>query len=505
MGIDQSTGGGGGDGLQDGEDFDGEGQSSLSNILDIETESFATEKLNNAECASEHGSIQAAADAAGAGGTFAVDGGPDDLSDYPYDTFENGYLISSSVGVYSNQTAIFGPTEILLDDDVNEPMLVNNDPSSTNENVTIVQQGVVWNGNGANQTRQDEQDFWQENVGIYLENFENLTIEGAGKLVNANAWGIVPHDCQDFEISGWYFDQQDGGDGNQDGVHCVGPIEGGWVGHLRGTTQDDAVIADAGGDESDTSGTTQGDVKDLTFEDVKVRDGNHGGGKVLGNGDYTVENVTFRDCSFDKYPARGVSILSGSTDNPPSASQVTDITVDNVRTYSNDSPYGVIIKCPVGSLTVTNYEHTGNVESLIDAQDDVDLLKLSNSRITRAGKSGKQGTVLVANDGAQVHAHIQNVTGVNVSQGILIGGDTSGEITGFCSGLDLFNVEYRYGEDVEIDRRPSLKLSPDCPPATAEINGETGSTIVADSKWDPFDTGEDELATYLDGSWVQIS
>lgn len=435
--------------------------------------------------------------------TADADPGPNVVRVGPEGPDDDGqWNLTDTISLPSNTMLILYGSYLFLEAGTNEVMFTNSDHEDGNSDIQIAAHDATIDANGENQVRQAEQTAWRRNAGVFFENVDRLQITGL-LVTDTNQWGMAIHDVRNSYFSNITFDQPPLV--NRDGLHLVGPIDGVIADGLYGRTDDDAVIADAGGNESDTDGSPQGPIENVLFTNINVEGyGNHGGAKVLGNGEYTVRNVKFENCVFHNRGDRALRILAGQSDNPPSGDDISNIEFSNIISDRPDdgNQRGLVIEADCVNVMVNGMMHTGGINSFVDVVPrdgpvTVDHLEINDVLVEREA-SGVAGTFVHTDSNTKINNLIVNSADVrNIDRGFYIEGEANGIVDNYMVE-GLANTPY----SSDTGDTGEFKLTTNCAPAEGPVDGLIGSTPIASPGWDPDGDGNGEVVCY-DGEAYQ--
>jgi polygalacturonase len=323
---------------------------------------------------------------------------------------KNCYLISQTLRVHSEQTVVADRyARIKLADQANCLMLANADQTSGDHGIGII--GGVWDGNNANQSREDIHANTYDPtryIGIAMQflNVRDLHMSGL-TFRDPESFAAQLGNVDRFTVEDIAFDYNLLRP-NMDGIHCNGPCSNGRICNLKGTTNDDLVALNA--DDGAAGEPTRGPIHDILIDGI-YSDNGYTAVRLLSAGSpvsrvkianvygtyrYNVLSFThhdvhpgapsmFEDISIDGVFASKVWVEEPSTDKP-------DTVVAPIRIAS-----GVLVK----NVHISNYHRT---ETRVPADDicvepgaKVEYMAVSNSSMRNlTGKPVK----LISNEGA---------------------------------------------------------------------------------------------------------
>lgn len=238
-----------------------------------------------------------------------------------------GATVVIAGGIYTVDTTIFIPSNIHLEimpgsglkigaNKNSSWLLSNSDTTNGNSNI-VIDGGGILDGNVTNRTRLTNNPPYTSQTVLFMK-VDNFTFKDI-KIQNSLAFNFQASNIRNFLIDNIEFWSDTSlSNSNNDGIHITGPASYGTISNIRGVVTDNIVAVLA--DDWDHYYVTEGDVHDITIENIFQSDSSKQGGIRLLNDDHNTYNITIRNLygGWDAFGVVGLSTYnarSGSFDN----------------------------------------------------------------------------------------------------------------------------------------------------------------------------------------------
>lgn len=329
------------------------------------------------------------------------------------------YLIGKTLKVHSEQTIIADRyAHIKLADQANCLMLANADQDTGNYGISII--GGVWDGNNANQTRENlhSDDYVPTRyigVAIQFLNVEDLHISGL-TLKDPESFAVQLGKVDRFTVENITFDfnllRL-----NMDGIHCNGLCTNGRICNLKGTTNDDLVALNA--DDGPAAEPIRGAIHDILIDGI-YSDNGYTAVRLLSAGS-PVSRVKISNV-FGSYRYNVVSFTHHDV-HPGAPTVFEDIVIDGIfasKTLigepSPEKPGSLVAPIRIASGALVKNVHISNYhrsESLVSVDDicvepgaTVEYMSVSNSSLRN--QTGRPMS-MISNEGTIDSLDLSNV------------------------------------------------------------------------------------------------
>ena len=287
------------------------------------------------------------------------------------------YLVRSTLQIHSGQTLLLDRhTVIRLADQANRIMLTNSEHHHGNKGIALI--GGLWDGNNANQTREDLRVAGYDPsryIGVAMRfcNVRDLTIRGL-TIKDPESFGVQLGRIHQFTVEDITFDYNLLRR-NMDGVHLNGSCSHGRIANLKGTTNDDLVALNA--DDCPPWEMSRGPISHIVVDTIFSENG-YTAVRLLSHGS-PVSRIKLANV-FGTYRYNVASFTSMAV-HPGEPSTFDDISIDGVFCSKSskdidlppDGPPGkrfapIRIDAPavVSALTIRDYHRT---EAVLPADD----------------------------------------------------------------------------------------------------------------------------------------
>jgi len=329
------------------------------------------------------------------------------------------YLIGKTLKVHSEQTILADRyARIKLADQANCLMLANADQEAGNNGISVI--GGVWDGNNANQTRDnlhaDDYDPTRYiGVAVQFLNVIDLHISDL-TIKDPESFAVQLGKVDRFTVEDITFDYNLLRL-NMDGIHCNGLCSNGKISNLKGTTNDDLVALNA--DDGPAAEPTRGPIRDISIDNI-YSDNGYTAVRLLSAGS-PVSRVKISNV-FGTYRYNVVSFTHHDV-HPGAPTVFEDIAIDGVFVSkvwvgepSADKPGSVVAPIRIASGALVKNVHISNyhrIETHVPVDDicvepgaTVEYMSISNSSLRN--QTGKPVSLL-SNEGTIDSLDISNV------------------------------------------------------------------------------------------------
>lgn len=477
---------------------------------EVSARSIRTLQLGNATFASEFDgdsggerirNAVSAADLQPGPNVVVVDGaGPDDVSDSTGALSdpvlaENAWELHAAIELPSYTTLLLEGCYLFLSDGTLDNLLRNADFEDGNEHVTVAADGAILDGNAENQgVEPGTYDNFAEQLGIRMFNVDHVALYGY-TVRNTAAWShkienvthLTVHDVNLRQTAGW---------GNMDGVKVVGPAERFSVYNIYGRALDDLVSPSA--TASDPPGELDGeggDIRSGTFANCVASADGYALLRLMAGDGYTLENITAVNLVGHDVDDL-VRVGWDGVETVPSADELTDITISNVRAYDVSDKL-VDFETDCSNIHFHNLQSVGgNPDAGIGITENITAENLRITNMYFRTDDNASGSGVWIDTGTVTGLHIDGLYVAGADRAINM--NDAVEVTGVIDDV----VERDMGGGMLIDQ--PVRLGMNCPPPAASPDHVRGSVVHASPDWDPDGDGNGEIVVSDGEAWQEV-
>jgi len=308
------------------------------------------------------------------------------------------YVISDTITIQSNRKLILANGVVLkLANGTSKVMFENSDTVSGNVNIELC--GGKYDGNNANQTRNDAGGY----IGTLLR-FNNIIGFKLSDITITNpvSFGIQLGNIRNFVVTHITFDYTSLL-ANMDGLHLNGLCSNGDIKFLSGNTNDDLLALNA--DDGTQYQMTQGDISNITVDHIYCSAG-YRGVRIL-SGSSSVNNIVIRNIS-GRFTYAGVLFSNYGQ----GVGNIYNITLENIDCNTGATEGVIHIDSNVKSLNVSGMNRTPTMATeyecvRVSPGKTVDLLIMENITVNDLTTNG---VTLLSIYGTIGSLNISNVT-----------------------------------------------------------------------------------------------